>query len=205
MNRLRIAHGGLRNKNRIGNRQSCVAILAALVAIFAIGAFLSSCSQESSGIGKKGLADAVRLLRFYAAGAGQTAGTFDPHFRVVRRGEPRDCLLLIGPMIIRADLNGAAGEYVLEALGTQVFNTGDGIQMDVYLSTGDERTKLYSRYFDAGRRAEDRDWIPISIPLILARPDSHIDIVSSAGPQGDLGSDWLALASPRLVLQKGPR
>ena len=200
MNRLRIADCGLRTKNPTGRHRNCVTILAVLVAIFASGGILSGCGQKFPGPEKTGLADAVGILHFSAPGA--AAGTFDPHYLVVRKGKRRDCVLLVGPLTIKADLSGLAGEYTLETMGTQVFNTGDGIQMDVYLSSGDERTKLYSRYFDAGRRAEDRDWIPLSIPVISARQDSHIEIVSSAGPQGDLGSDWLALASPRLVLRR---
>ena len=59
---------------------------------------------------------------------------------------------------------------------------------------------VYTRYFDAGRRAEDREWIPLSIPLDV-RDGSGTELIIrlSAGPQGDLVADWLALTSVRLT------
>jgi hypothetical protein len=111
-----------------------------------------------------------------------------------------DSMLMIAPLTVRADMSGIAGSYVLECLATQVFNTGDGIQMDIYLAGPGGRRKIYSHYFDAGRRAEDRDWIPLSVPLMLGRGlDSRLEIEASPGPQGDLSSDWLALSAIRLV------
>jgi hypothetical protein len=115
-------------------------------------------------------------------------------------------MLLIAPVTARAEMGGFAGNYSLEALCTQVFDTGDGVQMDVYLTERDDHRKIYSRYFDAGRQAEDRDWIPVSIPLILGQAHSSlIEIEASAGPQGDLTSDWLAVSSVRLVPGKEAR
>lgn len=112
-------------------------------------------------------------------------------------------MLLIAPVTAWADVGGIAGSYFLEALCTQVFNTGDGIQMDIYLTERGARRKICSRYFDAGRRAEDRDWIPVSIPLVLGQTqNSRIEIEASAGAQGDLVGDWLALSSVRLVPRK---
>jgi hypothetical protein len=147
--------------------------------------------------------------RFFAPGArlkGSGTGTFDPHYPVGRKGQRRDTMLLIAPVTAKAEVGGIAGSYFLEALCTQVFNTGDGIQMEVYLTEGSERRRIYSRYFDAGRRAEDRDWVPVSVPLILGKArDSQVEIEASAGPQGDLTSDWLALSSVRLVPGKEAR
>ncbi len=109
-------------------------------------------------------------------------------------------MLLIAPVTIKAGVDGRSGNFTLEAWCSQVFNTGDGIEMDIYLASRGERRKIYSRYFDAGRRAEDRGWIPINVPLILAPvQDARIEIEASAGPQGDLTGDWLALSSVRLV------
>jgi hypothetical protein len=75
-----------------------------------------------------------------------------------------------------------------------VFNIGDGVQMNVFLRRSGIRILVGSRYFDPGRNAEDRSWIPVSIALEVNEGDL-IEIEASAGPQGDLTADWLALNS----------
>jgi len=172
--------------------------------------FLACGCTSDSPVQEKEHSSSLDLTsRFSAPGArlkGSGPASFDPHYPVVRKGQRRDTLLLIAPVTARAEVSGIGGSCSLEALCTQVFNTGDGIQMDIYLTERGERRKVYSRYFDAGRRAEDRDWVPISVPLVLGKAqDSLVEIEASAGPQGDLTSDWLALSSVRLVPGKEAR
>ncbi len=137
---------------------------------------------------------------------GEGTGAFDVRYPVVRKGLRRDCLLLVAPISIRAQVVAAGGSYVLEASCTQVFNVGDGIRMDVYLLERGHRRSVYSRYFDAGRQAGDRDWVPVAIPIEIGQPqDTQIEIEASAGPQGNLDADWLALSSVRLAWRGGSR
>jgi hypothetical protein len=179
-------------------------LLATLVLFLACG-----CTANSPVQGKEHPSSLDLASRFFAPGArlkGSGPGSFDPHYPVVRKGQRRDTVLLIAPATAKAGVSGIGGSYSLEALCSQVFNTGDGIQMDIHLTERGERRKVYSRYFDAGRRAADRDWVPISVPLVLGKAqDSQIEIEASAGPQGDLTSDWLALSSVRLVPRKEAR
>lgn len=173
---------------------------------FLVVSLLSGCTDRpTTGLGAQS-ASLDLTSRFSAPGAalkGAATGAFDRHYPVVRKGRCRDAMLLIAPVTAWADVGGIAGSYFLEALCTQVFNTGDGIQMDIYLTERGARRKICSRYFDAGRRAEDRDWIPVSIPLVLGQTqNSRIEIEASAGAQGDLVGDWLALSSVRLVPRK---
>ncbi len=126
--------------------------------------------------------------------------SFDRHSLVVRRGRKMDAMVLVAPLTISASLSGVSGGQILECLATPVFNTGDGIQLDIYLKTGMGEKKVYSRYFDAGRIAADRDWNPLSVPLDLGQDaGSELTIKVSAGPQEDLVGDWLALSSMRLT------
>jgi hypothetical protein len=172
-----------------------------LVVFMLYSALTGGCSAKSKE--KEHSSPLVLTSRFFAPGArlkGSGTGTVDPHFPVVRKGRRRDAMLLIAPVTAKAQVVGIGGNCLLEAWCTQVFNTGDGIEMDIYLTVRGERRKIYSRYFDAGRRTEDRDWIPISVPLNLGKErDSQIEIEASAGPQGDLTGDWLALSCVRLV------
>ncbi len=141
--------------------------------------------------------------RFYAPGAalkGAGSGTFDRHYDVVRKGRKMDSLLLIAPVKAVVDIKNLAGTYLLEGWFTQVFNTGDGIQMDIYQVAEGQRRNIYSRYVDAGRCGQDRDWIAFQVPLSLESGQStRIEIAASGGPQGDLVADWLAVSSLRLI------
>ena len=136
--------------------------------------------------------------RFVVAAGGGPRDSFQQHTPVVRNGRKEDATILVAPITVRADLAGYQGMLRLGMLATQVFNTGDGIQMDVYLVNGSDRNRIYSRYFDAGRNAADRRWIAMEIPLNLHRQGSHLEIQLSGGPQGDLVADWLALAEVRI-------
>jgi hypothetical protein len=90
---------------------------------------------------------------------------------------------------------------MLEGWATPVFNVGDGLQMDLFLRQAGARHFIAGRYFDAGRKFEDRDWIPIAFPLDLGQ-DDQLEIEVSAGPQGNLVADWLALSSFHLAQRK---
>lgn len=115
-------------------------------------------------------------------------------FSVTRKGVRKDALVLTAPVSVCASLKGVSGRFTLEGLATPVFNIGDGIQLELYLSRAGKRQFIGKRYFDAGRKAEDRDWISIAFPLDLGE-DDLLEIEISAGPQGDLVADWLALSS----------
>jgi hypothetical protein len=118
--------------------------------------------------------------------------------RVTRKGQGKDALVLIAPSSMVASLQGISGAMVLEGSAAPVFNVGDGIQMNLFLKRAGTRHAVGSRYFDPGRKAEDRDWIPIAVPLDLIVKD-QLEIEISGGPQGDLVADWLALSSWHLV------
>jgi hypothetical protein len=120
---------------------------------------------------------------------------------VTRKGLRKDALILVAPISVRASLKGISGSLMLEGLATPMFNIGDGIQMDLFLSRAGERHLIGNRFFDAGRRAEDREWIPIAFPMDVGKED-QLEIEISAGPQGDLVADWLAFSSLRLMQRK---
>ncbi len=113
---------------------------------------------------------------------------------VTRRGVRRKSLILIAPVSVRASLGGVKGKATLKGWAAPVFNVGDGIRMDVFIHRAETLHPIGARYFDAGREAEDRDWIPIEYDLDLKEGD-RIEIKVSGGPQGDLTADWLALGS----------
>ncbi len=141
-------------------------------------------------------AGADLLSRFELVPGAGDAGSFQRHGIAVRHGRRLQAMVLVAPTSVRAPLAGLAGEITLECLATPVFNIGDGIALAVVLRTGAGERLVYSRYFDAARRAEDRDWVPLSIPLELPETSpSELIITVSGGPQGDLVADWLALAS----------
>ncbi len=120
------------------------------------------------------------------------------NFAVVRNGVRKNSLALVAPVLVRASLQGASGKQLLEGLATPVFNIGDGIRIDLYLNRAGVRRAIGNRYFDSGRRGEDRAWISIAFPVDLHKED-QLEIDVSAGPQGDLVADWLAFSSLRLV------
>lgn len=127
-----------------------------------------------------------------------TRKAFTPHVAVVRRGQRRDVMVLVAPVVIRASLAGISGRVCLTGFAAPVFNIGDGIQMDVWLVGAGPEQRVYSRYFDPARLEQDRAWIPFEIPMELdgtaERP--HIEIRVAGGPQGDHTADWLGVSSP---------
>jgi hypothetical protein len=137
--------------------------------------------------------------RFAVVAGGGTHDSFQQHTVVVRNGRQEDATILVAPITVRANLAGYHGALRLRLLATPVFNIGDGIQMDVFLVNGSDRTRICSRYFDAGRNAADRQWIAMEVPLdFWNRQDSQVEVQVSGGPQGDLVADWLAIAEVRI-------
>jgi len=132
---------------------------------------------------------------------------FARHERVVRNGVARDAMVLVAPVSIRASLDGFSGRAFLEGHSAPVYNVGDGMEMDILLLGHGRESVIYSRYYDAGRRLEDRAWIPIDIPLDLEEwsRDAQLEIRVSGGPQGDLVADWLALSAIRIVRKDAAR
>ncbi len=128
------------------------------------------------------------------------------HVDVTRTGRRVDATVLVAPATARASLNGLSGSYVLRLSAAQVFNIGDGMQMDVLVVEPGRSRRIYSRYFDAGRKADDRAWVPIEVPLTLSGAgDVYLEIKVSGGPQGDLVADWLAFAGMVLEHAKETR
>jgi len=142
--------------------------------------------------------------RFVVDGASGKTGSaaiaaYSTHYPVARRGKRLDCMILVAPLSIRAPLGEIRGRMTLECLATPVFNVGDGFLMEVLVVSAGMERLAFSRYFDPGRSSEDRDWITLSIPLDFdSSRNAHLQIRVSAGPQGDLVDDWLALSGVRL-------
>jgi hypothetical protein len=129
----------------------------------------------------------------------------DSHLRqnqyVTRKGLRKKSLVMIAPVCIHASLRGVSGKATLRGWAAPVFNIGDGLQMNLFLRSSGIRHQIGSRYFDAGRKAEDRDWIFLKVPLEMGE-DNWLEIEISAGPQGNLVADWLALSELSLVKSK---
>jgi len=132
------------------------------------------------------------------ADADSGAGWFRRSMTVIRKGQRREALVMVAPIRLRAPLGGVGGDARLVGLATPVFNIGDGVQLDVLLATDREHRLIGSRFFDSGRRSEDREWIPLSFPLTLGETTEWLELRVSGGPQGDLVGDWLALSDLRL-------
>jgi hypothetical protein len=137
--------------------------------------------------------------QFSVVAGGGTRDSFERHSIVVRNGKQKDAMRLVAPITVRVGLAGLSGRFTLRLVATPVFNIGDGLQMDILVGSGGDRRRVYGRYFDAGRKAGDRDWIPLEVPLDLSgKSDAYLEIQISGGPQGDLVADWLAVAEMRM-------
>jgi hypothetical protein len=163
------------------------------VLLLAVGAGFMGCGR--SPVVNESAMDLGERLSFIETGDSKT---LDRHVEVIRKGIKREAFILVAPAIVRASLQGALKEMTLNCLAAPVFDVGDGIQMSVFIRRAGTRIPAGNRYFDPGRKAEDRDWIPIAIPLSIRQGD-QLEIEVSAGPQGDLVADWLALSSVRLT------
>ncbi len=129
-----------------------------------------------------------------------SGGSYSPHFEAVRNGIRRDSILLMPPVTVSAPLNGLPACATLRGIAAPVYNIGDGMQLDIVLiGEGNERT-VYSRYYDAGRRAEDRRWVPFTAPLDLpVGQNFSLELRVTPGAQGDLVADWLAVSDLQVV------
>jgi len=141
------------------------------------------------------------MNRLECAGPVPEGGHFERNQYVTRKGLRRKSLVITAPIRIAASLEGVSGKALLRGWAAQVYNIGDGLQMDLYLTRNGTRRRIAGRYFDSGRRAEDRDWIPLEFPLEIGEKD-WLEIEISGGPQGDLVADWLALDSLALFKTK---
>jgi hypothetical protein len=167
------------------------------VSIVSLGGCTAGTQQKPPANADVDLAERFSVLSPRAESGGRD---FDAHFEVTRKGRHRDSMVLTAPVTIHASLAGFSGFMVLKALATPVFNVGDGIEMNIILRSEGTGKLIYTRYFDAGRRAEDRDWISLSIPLELGNAqDPWLEIRVSGGPQGDYVADWLALSAVHIV------
>ena len=190
-----------RNKNFRGRptikyarrpRQRCMLLLIATSLVW------SGCAETETVPERTDISLADRLMP-----ADACAGDSNVHrnLAVIRHGVRKETLTLVAPVSVLASLPGVSGNLTLEGLATPVFNIGDGVEMNLFLVRGGKRNLIGRRFFDSGRRAEDRAWIPIAFPLDLHAGD-QLEIDVCAGPQGDLVADWLALSELRLVLRE---
>jgi hypothetical protein len=199
----------MRREKPLKKNRELFALAVKMLCALCITAFWSACSQAPS-VGDAGaagidLADRFHVVPGESAPAGHET-VLKRHYRVTRRGKQMDTTTLIGPAVIRAGLADLSGKFALKMLASPLFNVGDGVQMDIILGGAGDRRPIGSRYFDAGRRAENRDWIALSIPIDLTgAADAYLEIRLSAGPQGDLVADWLALAEVRIIQERAAR
>jgi hypothetical protein len=169
---------------------------AAILVLAGASLLLSGCSKTEA---QRTTGEEIDLIgRLVRTDAVDQNKNVNRNLSVIRRGLRKDSMALVAPVSVRASLMGASGRRILEGWVTPVFNIGDGIQMDLFLNRAGRRRLIGSRYFDAGRKFEDRAWVPISFPVEIEGND-QLEIAVSAGPQGDLVADWLALSGLRLV------
>jgi hypothetical protein len=135
--------------------------------------------------------------RFSIVDSGSTKN-FEKRKDVVRKGQRRVSLVLVAPVAIRASLHGVSGKVTLHLTAAPVFNIGDGFSMNLSLNRAGVRHPVGNRYFDPGRKAEDRDWVAIAIPLEV-QPGDQLEIEALGGTQGDFTADWLAISPVKLV------
>jgi hypothetical protein len=111
-----------------------------------------------------------------------------------RAGSKRRAMVLVAPASAIAPLGGDSGRIELQLEAVPVFNVGDGIQMEIWLRDDGPPVRICSRYFDPGRRFEDRRWTSVTVEMNVHRNDAQLEIRVSAGPEGNLTGDWLAFA-----------
>lgn len=183
---------------RVGAGLLCLLVCAAL--------WQSACG--TSRLVTQGLPPEDELLGRLRPASPVPAGGESPvrlHVPVRRAGVTRDATVLIAPVAASVPLGGTAGRVVLECLTAPVFNMGDGFLLEIAIVRAGRRESVCRRYYDPGRKAADRAWILLEVPLDLGEGDEaglHLEL--SGGPQGDLTADWLALASARLVRAAAP-
>lgn len=162
------------------------------VILFAVLMCITSCADDD-GIRQEALPVLNLMDRLSLAGSGQPEEHFKPGQWVTRKGLRREALVIVAPVIIHAPLQGVSGRATLRGWAAPVYNIGDGLQMYIFVRRNGIRDQVGSQYIDSGRNAGDRDWIPIEVPLEIGEGD-WLEIEISAGPQGNLVADWLALS-----------
>ena len=134
---------------------------------------------------------------------GGAENSFRRDVPVERAGQERTSLVLIAPVTVSARLPALAGTVRLTCMTAPVFNIGDGFEFEVALRKPGAREVLLRRYYDPARVATDREWVPLSVAFGAdGGEDLDLEMRLSGGPQGDLITDWLAVASPRLLLDR---
>ena len=183
---------------------SCTRLVLSLLAVILLS--LPCACRRMQKVGGDPAGSEVSLTeRFFVMGisvderGSSPSSSFERHFPVVRRGLRMDATVLVAPVAVSAPLTGISGKVILEGLVTPVFNVGDGVQVDIFLTKSGARQRIYSRFFDAGRKAEERDWIPVEVPMELEDSGhAELQVQVSAGPQGDLVADWLAITELKI-------
>jgi hypothetical protein len=190
-------------RNKWGT-ETPIKILAAGIGFIILFSCLCGCGAPPGLEGvKKSEFDLTERFSVVSPRTDPEAREFYAHFPVTRKGNRKDSIVMIAPTAVHASLAGFSGPVELKGSATPVFNVGDGIRMDIFLRENGTNKLIYNRFFDAGRRAEDRDWIPLSVPLELrGSADNWLEIRISGGPQGDQTADWLALNAMSIVPRK---
>ncbi len=152
----------------------------------------ASCGN-GDGIRQKAVPVLDLMDRLSLADSSQPEEHFKQGQLVTRKGLRRQALVMVAPVCIHAPLHGVSGKATLRGWAAPVFNIGDGLQMTLFIARSGIRHQVGSRYIDSGKNRGDRDWIPIEIPLEIGEED-WLEIEISAGPQGNLVADWLALS-----------
>ena len=181
-----------RDRDLTGLSRTAVILLALAASIM----FYGCVGKSEVGDKPADSFDLMELLR--AVDPADGSSHVNRGLSVIRKGLRKEAVALVAPVVVRASLRGATGKMMLVGFATPVFNIGDGIQLTLYLEQAGKRRFVGKRYFDAGRRSEDRAWIPLSFPVDIGDAD-QLEIDVTAGPQGDLVADWLALSSFSLM------
>jgi hypothetical protein len=162
----------------------------------------------------RGIPLAERLLLLREAGTDPTAEYLSPRrFSLVRGGVRREGLLLVAPAAMQAPLDGIRGTIEFRCSVAPVYNIGDGMTIEILLAFDGGQQSLMRRTVDAGRQSEDRQWIPIAVPVDLpAAGDAALVIRVSGGTPGgssgtgpDLVADWLVVAGPEVIPERHER
>jgi len=178
---------GHEHTNESAREAGAVVCLAALLLIQGV-LFATGCSHASQP------APINLLERFVPAMPAADRSHFLNPIVVDRGGVRKNAMVLVAPAAAKTSLEGIHGRMELHLLVVPVFNVGDGIQMEIRLLDDAQPVQVCSRYFDPGRRFEDRRWTPVTIPMDVHRKDAQLEIRVSGGPEGNLTGDWLAFA-----------
>jgi hypothetical protein len=166
---------------------TAIACLGALLAVH--GTLLTAgCSHA------RGPAPFSLLGRFVPSTPGAGGGSLLGPIVVDRAGVKKRAMVLVAPVAATASLGGFSGRIELKFTTVPVFNVGDGIRMEIRVIDDGPPVLVCSRYFDPGRRFEDRRWTPMSVSMDLHSKDPRLEIRVSGGPEGNLTGDWLAFA-----------